>query len=776
MPEAAKFIQDLAVIMIAAACGGLLCKRIGLSPIVGYLAAGIIVGPFTPPYSFVEDIERVHVLAQLGLVFLMFGIGLGFSISRIKQLGFPVLIATAGTAFFVFNTARVGGGLVGLDRVGSIFFAGMLLSSSSAVIGKILSESGRTHEKSSQLALGITLSEDMVAIVMLTLLGSYVQFGTEPAGDGSGGRVLETLALFGGFVLTLAAVGLLIVPRVLRRLSREANAELETIFVAALLFGLSMMVVKSGYSLALGAFLLGAIIGETPQRAHVERAFSGLRDFFAAIFFVAIGMTIEVARMGDALWPIVALSVLALVGRPILAALMLLLIGHDSRMALRAGLILAPLGEFGFIVAQLGTAHALLPPEYMSAAVGASLITALVSPVMVKYNGAIADKLGARDIPLIGRALDAHRRVLDALHHHSSSNLLWRLSRKRLFQIGREVAFISVALAFAGPVIAWIVRQVGTEVVPGAPTAVVCWVTLGFLLLVPLVAVWRNTQALAMIIADYIGHTAPALARIAPFVSTAFQILVSLALVLLWSNFVPAGAGLWLTTGVLVFLAVMAAVLWRRMIRWHSNIEYALNTSLGDANDSPSISYEWMDRYSPWGLEVGEVTVPDQSACAGRSIGDIGIRKRFGCTVIGIERQTFMVANPGPTSHLFPGDRVLLLGTAEQITAARAALMEEQAAGSAEDTFRDLAVELLDVPHGSPACGRTLAALNWPRLLGVQIVGHERDGVRTLTPPADLRLAAGDDILALGTPGQIGVLRHALEAPQPAHAPSSADG
>ncbi len=760
MPEAAQFIQDLAVIMIAAALAGLACKRVGLSPIVGYLAAGILIGPHTPPYSFVTNTDRVQVLAQLGLVFLMFGIGLGFSISRIRQLGLPVLLATAGTAFLVFNFARLCAGGLGLDRVASVFFAGLLVSSSSAVIGKILTDSGRNHEKSGQLALGITLSEDMVAIVMLTLLGSYVQFG---AGGAGGTSVAGTLLMFAGFVLALAAAGLLVIPRVLRRLSREASTELETIFVAALLFGLSMMVLRSGYSLALGAFLLGAIIGETPQRAHVERAFAGLRDLFATIFFVAIGMTIDVALLGDAIVPILVLTLLAVIGRPLCAAVILVLVGQDSRTAMRTGLTLAPLGEFGFIVAQLGTANLLLPPEYMSAAVGAALLTALVTPSLVRHNGRIAERLDPQRLPLLRRALEAHHRILDALQRRGGSNLLWRLSRKRLIQIGVEVAIITVALAFAQPVIAWVVRAVGEDTLPRVPTAVICWTLLGLLLLAPLIAVWRNVQALSLITADYVGRNGPAFARLAPLLTTALQTTAAIGLVLLWWNFLPLEAGLWLTLGVLLFLGLSAAVLWRRMIHWHSNVEYALNVSLGDQAETPAIAYEWMERHSPWGLQVGEITLPDRFAFAGRSIGETGIRRRFGCTVIGIERQSFMIANPGPASHLFPGDRVLLLGTDAQINATREALLAEQREGPVEDTFRDLAVELVPVPPGSPACGQTLSALNWARLLGIQIVGHERGGVRSLSPGADQRLEADDRLLVLGTPRQVGELRTALQ-------------
>jgi len=766
MTEAAQFIQDLAVIMIAAAGAGLLCKKVGLSPIVGYLVAGIIVGPHTPPHSFITDISRVEVMAQLGMVFLMFGIGLGFSLKRLRQLGLGVIAATLLGAFLVFTLARGTGALLGLERDATVFFAGMFLVSSSAVIGKVLGDAGRTHEKSSQLGLGVTLCEDIVAIVMLTILGSYVRFGSDGAAGESLG-ILPTLGLFVGFVLVLAILGILIVPRVLQRLSREATAELETIFIAGLLFGLALIVVHAGYSLALGSFLLGAIIGETPQRLHVSRAFSGLQDMFGAIFFVAIGMSIDVSLLHGAALPVLVGAVLALVGRAAALAASILVVGQDTRTALRASLIVTPIGEFSFIIAQLGTDGGILPREYMGVAVGVSIVTALISPILIKHNVAIADRLGQARLPGFGRALETHRRVLAAIQRRGESNLLWRLSRRRLIQIGVEVVFVSAALIFARPIIDEVAGRFTFDLVPGLNSEGVCWAGLGLLLLAPLIAIWRNFQALAMILADFLALRTPVVARNRAAVTTAFQ-ATALVAILLWIwNLVPAEANLWVTVAVLLILALVATILWRRLIRWHSEMEISLESALSDVS-SPQNQPSWMDGHAPWGLQIGEVVMPDRFAWAGRSIGEIGIRSRFGCSVIGIERQGFNVANPGHAAHLFPGDRVLLLGSGEQIEKIREEIQSGAPSSADDDTFHTLTLEPVEVPASSPVVGRTLATLNWARLIGVQVVGHERGKVRTITPSGDQDLQVGDKLLVLGTPQQFATLSGHIDPAGPA--------
>jgi CPA2 family monovalent cation:H+ antiporter-2 len=178
-----------------------------------------------------------------------------------------------------------------------------------------------------------------------------------------------------------------------------------------------------------------------------------------------------------------------------------------------------------------------------------------------------------------------------------------------------------------------------------------------------------------------------------------------------------------------------------------------------------------MDGHAPWGLQIGELVLPDRFAWAGRSIGEIGIRKRFGCSVISIERHGFSVANPGPAAHLFPGDRMLLLGSREQFDAIRQEISQVVPASTDDDTFLNLTLEPVEILEGSAAAGHTLAALNWPRLIGIQVVGHERRGVRVITPSGDQTLEPGDRLLVLGTPQQFSQLRRQILPAPPIPAP-----
>src|SRR4051812_27491059 len=318
-----NFIQDLAIILVVAGVVGWICQRVGLSVIVGFLVAGMVVGPHTPPMTLVADVDRVETLAQIGLVFLMFSIGLQLSLRKLQRLGLSLMFATFVAAMVMYQLSRLLAVSLGWSAREGLFLAGMLMVSSSAIISKILHEIGINHERSGQLAMGVAVLEDVVAVVMLTLLNSLVQFGAAGDGAGLGG----TLLTLGAFVVLAGVGGLLLVPWLLKRMSISADEELQTLGIAALLFGLAFVAQRAGYSLALGAFLLGTIVAETAHRNQVERTFEGMRDIFTAVFFVAIGMQIDPHALLQEAWLIGGVAAFTLLVRPLTSSLALTLIG-----------------------------------------------------------------------------------------------------------------------------------------------------------------------------------------------------------------------------------------------------------------------------------------------------------------------------------------------------------------------------------------------------------------------------------------------------------------
>ena len=760
-----NFIQDLAVVLLAAGFAGVLCKRVGLSVIVGYLGAGILIGPYTPPFSFITDVDRIQTLSQVGLVFLMFAIGMGLSLTKLGRIGLPTLLATGLGAFLMMNLTQALGLLAGWTTLQGMFIASMFMVSSSAVIAKIVDELKLSHEGSAQRALGITVMEDVVAVVMLTVLASQTQ------GEG-GTNVGGLLATMSAFVVLLVGAGLLLVPRLFRRLEAKADPELQTIIVAGVLFLLAICAAKAGYSLALGAFLLGAIVAEMPQKNGVEKSFSGMRDVFSSVFFVSIGMMIEVRLLLD-VWPIIlGLFVFVMVARPLATGTALILCGAAPRDARRASLLLTPLGEFSFIIAQLGVSTSVLPAKYYPMAVGVSILTVLATPLVNKRAEGILRFAERVEPRWISRALEAYSGWLAQIRTRQGSPLVWKLVRGRLAQIGVEVLLATGLMIFSAPLLPAAHGMVADDAwLKGAVLDSVFWGVVGLLVLVLLVAIWRNVATVTMIVAESLGSVG----RLSS--STMERGFRAVAAVVLgyWLYLILPVESLpvW---GWGVVAAAALAVVWvcsNRLIYWHSTWQssvqdvFANETSEEGRRQTRAALDQGLES---WGLHLADFVVPDNAAYAGHDLARLAIPSRFGCSVIEVERNGYIITDTGPNLRVYPGDRLMLLGREESLAAARGALLSEKSAIAAEaEAFSGSVLETAALVDG-PRAGRTLAELQVARATGVRVVGIQRGEERILNPGGAETLRAGDNLLVVGTLEELRAFRRWLKGDAPAAA------
>ncbi len=757
-------IRDLAVVLLIAGGVAWLCQRAGLSNVVGYLVAGIIIGPHTPPFALVASLDQVHTLAQLGLVFLIFAIGLNLNLGRLKRLGLSVVVATGVGTLVLLQAGRLVGTAMGWSPTGSLFLAAMLMVSSSAIIGRVLAELKLTHERAGQLALGMTVLEDVVAIAMLTLLSSLVG-----PGHAGGPALVPRLGALAAFVVFLSLMSLLIVPRLLARTSRLATPEIRTLLVGGLLLGLGWLAVQAGYSLALGAFVFGAIVGSTRYREDIESVLGGMDQIFGAVFFVAMGMMVDLRLLLEA-WPLVlGMTAMALVLRPLVCALGLMVAGNSSRQALQTALCLTPLGELSFVIAQLGVQSAVLPVTAYPAAVGASLLSSVAAPAMIRRAEAWSERLGRAEPQILTRWLEFYRDLLARLRHRQTASVLWRLTGRRIVQTGVLLLFASALILLAVPLYGTLRSAAGQDRLPPQGIEILFGSVLGLVVLAPLIAIWRNVSALAMIVAEAATAGPLSLRRFRAPLET---VLRGMALLLLglwlvsvlpagWSWFGPAGA-------VLVALVLVAAVFWRRFVRLQSRLEIELLEQLKRATrtlTSPTWSAALTDPAADWPLDIDEVTLPGDCPHAGKNLGQLALRNLYGCSVIGIDRHGYGIVNPRADTVLYPGDKLLLLGRAEQLEQAARYLRSIAAGPEPTPDLEELAMESLTVPPGSPMAGKSLQELDLIRRFGVQIGGIRRGASVQLSPGGQDSFAPGDQLLVLGSHAQIKEFASALLPP-----------
>ena len=464
-------------------------------------------------------------------------------------------------------------------------------------------------------------------------------------------------------------------------------------------------------------------------------------------------MSIDLSQMPEAIDLIVWGSVLALVGRLVCATAAWLAACETAPVALKAAMHLTPIGEFSFIIAGFGIASGILAERFQIAAVGIAFVTSVLAPMlMAQADRAI--RFARLDRP--GRLSEwmlVSRGVLARFGSKGRKHQLWRFLKKRLWQMGREVAWVIAVMVFAQPVYRELDRMAGAT---GRDWLFVLlpwfWIGIFVLLLIPVVSVIRNIQALAMLVVDYYSTQSSMIAKLRRSLTLLLQGVGLLLLILVIGNVVPWWLfEPWTIIALLAVSLVVMLIGWNRLIRLHSQAEVLIQEAF--ETESPMVPEGWAAAGQTWGLVVEESVLPEGFSFTGQTIGALGLRQRTGVTVIGIERQGVPLDQPGPGTHLFAGDKIFLIGREQELQKAMNILSESKADQAASK--RDLTHAILEsviVPDTSSVVGRRLIDLNWPRLLGVHVVAARIDQQTVFSPGADWVVSPGAELLLAGNP------------------------
>lgn len=742
--------------MLVAAVAGWVCRRFELPLILGYIAAGILVGPHVPYFAMVEDLERIHALAQVGLVFLVFQIGQGLKLQRLKTMGLPLVLATLVIAILVFNGSRLLGYALGWPATYGLVLAGMLMVSSTAIIGKTLRDSNALHSAFGQTALTVTALDDLVAVVMLTLL-TVIETSAYLAPI----TLLQTVIRLAAVMAAMLIIAVLAVPPLLKRLNRNASGELRTLFIVGLLLAMALLSSKAGFSAAIGAFLLGSVVASTGHGTQVERSLGGLCEVFGALFFVAIGMLLDLGRLAEVWLLVILVFGFALLWRSFSSTLALLLVGQKASDAVRSGVCLTPIGEFSLIIALAAVQAALVPDWFYALAIGLCLLSTFTTPLLVRHPGRISDWFDQRQPEFLRKAVGFYHDWVESFRHRQRSSLFWRLTAPRWVQIVVQMLFISGLLILAKPGYRLAEKWLSPDWPAPNALPLLFWFLFLVVLLAPFVALWRTIEAVSMICAQAATRGHPQRARLQP----AFEKLlhgVGYVGVLLWvSMFVPYEAmPPWSLAVVVALVAAMALLFWRKLVRWHSRFEINLRTHLGDSalTGNTGTGDRWHEHSQQWRLALREHLVGEQTQAAGSAIRDLPLRQMFSCTVVGIERQGYHLPNPTADTTLYPDDKLLLLGPEPALKQAERWLggaSEEDVQQNGRGGLAELCLEQVVVPETSRHIGKSLGELRLMQHLGIQVVGMQRDGAaRAVAGKYDV-LLPGDRLLVLGRQQQI---------------------
>ena len=711
--DAHDFLRNLAVVLGVAGLTTVVSQRLRLPVVFGYLLAGMIVGPHVPiPVSVDEGMVRT--LSELGVILLMYSLGLEFRLQRVAEIGATAGLAALAETSLMFGLGYAAGGALGWSAIERLFTGAMVAISSTTIVARTFAEQ-RVHGRLRDVVFGILVVEDLIAITLIALL-SAIAGGEGP----SAAEVGLTMVRLATFLVVLMGVGLLIVPRLMRHVVRLERAEIAVVTGVGICFAAALVALAFGYSVALGAFIAGALVAESGHGARLEELIAPLRDVFVAIFFVSVGMLID-PRVVLAHWPaVLTLAAVVVGGKAVAVTIGTFLAGSGLRESVRAGLSLAQIGEFSFIIAGVGLATGATRPFLYPVAVAVSAITTLLTPWLVRSADAAA-RLVDRKLPrplqtftaLYGSWIERLRATPDDDARSLTRRLVRRLAVDLLLLAGLVVA----AAAEMGRFAVLLERWLGLEAPLGRWTVVA--VALGAA--VPFVyGIAGVSRTLALVLAARALPPVRGLDRAAAprgALVAALQLAILLAaavpLVALLQPFLPRVP---LVTALLVLGGVLGVAVWRSAgnlqghARAGAEVIALAFTQHNRATATPGELERTMAQLTTLLPGLGEpepVRLEAGSVAVGRSLRALDLRGRTGATVLAITRPDAAGGEaivPRGDEPLAAGDVLALAGTREAVMAARALL--EGAAAGVEDDRDDAAPAAVSAAGGAAGVER----------------------------------------------------------------------
>ncbi|SEA74125.1 cation:proton antiporter [Pedobacter hartonius] len=723
-------ITDLGLILAAAGVTTLLFKKIRQPLVLGYILAGMLVGPHIHFFPTVTDSESVHIWAEIGVIFLLFSLGLEFSFKKLVKVGGSASITAIVEVAFMLLIGFVAGKLMGWALMDCIFLGGILSVSSTTIIIRAFEELGVKHKKFAGLVFGVLIVEDLVAILLLVLLSTLAvsrQF--------AGAEMFFSILKLCFFLVLWFIGGIFLVPTFLKATKKLMNDETMLIVSLALCLLMVMLAVKVGFSPALGAFIMGSVLAETTQAEKIEHLTKSVKDLFAAVFFVSVGMLIDPGILVSYAVPILIITLATIIGKFLSSGMGALISGQPLKTAVQTGMSLAQIGEFSFIIATLGITLKVTSDFLYPIAVAVSAITTFTTPYLIKTSEPFYLFL-ERKMP---------QKWVEGINRYSSSTAGittmsdWKILLKAYTFNTIIHAVILIAIIFAGS--RYLQPFITEHIINGNKGIIIS-------LIVSLIVMAPFLWALAIRRIERKAHAHLWLNKKytrGPLISLE---ILRIGLALFAVGFlIYQFYSTWASIIVALALIILAMTIFSRRLqafydRMENRFLYNLNAR-EEQNKQPEIL--------PWDTHLTELTVSPESDLVGKSLIELAVRERYGVNIALIERGTKMIPTPGRDERLYPNDKVMLIGTDDQLAA-----IQELFNGAIKDndeTYfpkKDMTLQKIVINSSSPVFAQTIRDSGIREQTQGLVVGIERKGVRILNPDSNLIFENEDIVWIVG--------------------------
>ena len=748
MAELPTLIQDLALILTVAGIVTIIFKKLKQPLVLGYIVAGFLVSPSMPYTASVADMDNVHLWADIGVMFLLFSLGLDFSFKKILKMGASPIISTCTIIFFMSLLGAGIGYLFGWGRMDCIFLGGMLAMSSTTIIYKAFDDLGLRQQQFAGMVMSVLILEDILAIVMMVML-SAIASGNNP----DGGQMLESVLRIGFFLVLWLVVGIFAVPLILKAVRRLINNEVLLIVALGLCCAMAVFSTKVGFSSAFGAFIMGSILAETVEAEHIEKLVEPVKNLFGAVFFVSVGMLVDPKILVDYAVPIMCLVLTILVGQSVFGTFSFMLGGESLKSAMRCGFSMAQIGEFSFIIASLGLSLGVIGHFLYPVVVAVSVITTFLTPYMIRLATPAYNKLESHLPNKLIKSMN--QMAVGNTHTHQS---LWN---KLLRQMAVNTIIYSI-LSVAGIVVMFtFVLPCTRKLLPGwelhwyanAITGV-----LTVLLIAPflraMVMKKNHSDEFRALWAESNRNRPPLIFTILVrgFIAISFIFYICNYL----SRFTNA---IMFTIGLVVVILIILS-------RWIKHRSITLERLFIQNLRSRDIEAQVHGKKRPLyegrlldrDIHIADFQVPYNSMWMGSTLKDLDLGRKYGVHVSSILRGGMRINIPDGDYLIFPYDVLQVIGSDEQFTVFREALEKEVLGQDYEWENREMKLRQLVIGADSPFVGKTLIESGIRDIYSCMVVGLE-EGKEKLSPYKPTRkFQAGDIIWVVGEKESINAL------------------
>ncbi len=741
MSDIPALVTDLALILVVAGIVTLIFKKLKQPLVLGYVVAGFLVSTHMPYTASVVDSESIHLWSDLGVMFLLFSLGLDFSFKKILKMGASPIISTCSIIFSMSLLGVIVGQLFGWSKMDCIFLGGMLAMSSTTIIYKAFDDLGLRQQQFAGLVMSVLILEDILAIVMMVLLSAIA--GGEELG---GGQMLSSIWRIIFFLVLWLVVGIFAIPLFLRSVRSLINGEVLLIVSLGLCCAMAVFSTKVGFSSAFGAFIMGSIFAETIEAERIIKLVEPVKNLFGAIFFVSVGMLVDPKIIIDYALPIFTLVMTILLGQAIFGTFAFMLGGESLKSAMRCGFSMAQIGEFSFIIASLGLSLGVISDFLYPVVVAVSVITTFLTPYMIRFATPVYNNL-EKHLP---HKIICSLNHLSMSHPHTTESSLWK---RLLTQMGVNTLVYSILSTAAIALMLTFVLPFMQRLLPGEELRHYANGITGLLTVVLIAPFLRAMVMKKNRSEEWKTLWAESNRNRLPLLFTILvRVLIALSAIFYICNYLSEfSSALIITIGVVV----LACIIFSRWIKHRSiTLErlFMLNLRSRDieaqvhGKKRPLYEGKLLDR----DIHIAEFEIPANSKWMGSTLRQLNLGQKYGVHISSILRGGRRVNIPDGASIIFPCDVLEAIGSDEQFNALREAIEREVFSEDAEIEKRVMKLRQLIIAADSPFIGKTLIESGIRDRYNCMVVGLEegKESLSAFNP--NRKFEEGDIIWIVG--------------------------